>query len=98
MLHTPLKSDGAAAGYAQVSLTWSTEAGGLTVWLEELYVREQFRGKGLGHEAFDFIFRRFEGKARRYRLEVEDYNKGAIRLYKEMGFDFMPYLPMNLDK
>ena len=92
-----IEKDGEAAGYAQVSLTWSTEAGGLTVWLEELYVREQYRGMGLGHEAFDFIFRRFRGRARRYRLEVEDYNKGAIRLYEKMGFGFMPYLSMYKD-
>lgn len=31
---------GAPAGYGLVSLTYSNEAGGLVVWLEELYIRD----------------------------------------------------------
>ena len=34
----------------------------------------------------------------RLRLEVEDYNKGAMRLYERMGFELLPYLQMVIDK
>ena len=43
-----LTHQGAPAGYALLMKTWSQEAGGLTVWVDELYVDPAFRGHGLG--------------------------------------------------
>ena len=43
-----LECGGAAAGYAQLSFTYSSEAGGRVIWLVELYVRTQYQGLGLG--------------------------------------------------
>ena len=34
----------------------------------------------------------------RFRIEVEDYNDGAKRLYERMGFELLPYLQMVIDK
>ena len=45
-----LEQDGETAGYGLLSLKYSHEAGGLELWVEELYVRPAFRGRGLGHE------------------------------------------------
>ena len=39
---------GQAAGYALLMKTWSQEAGGLVVWLDELYIAPAFQGHGLG--------------------------------------------------
>ena len=36
------------AGYAQLSFTYSNEAGGMVVWIEELYIRPAFQNRGLG--------------------------------------------------
>ena len=36
------------AGYALLAKTFSQEAGGLVVWLDEMYVRPAYRSKGLG--------------------------------------------------
>ena len=47
-----LEQDGETAGYGLLSLKYSHEAGGLELWVEELYVRPAFRGRGLGHEFF----------------------------------------------
>ncbi len=90
------KKDGKTAGYGQVSLTYSTEAGGLVVLLEEIYVRPEFQGMGLGREYFAFIRERYKNAAR-IRLEVDADNAGAIRLYKSQGLDFMTYLQMYAD-
>ena len=46
-----------ACGYALLSKKYSHEAGGLELWLEELYLRPEARNQGLGSEFFDFLRR-----------------------------------------
>ena len=83
------EADGERAGYALISRSWSQEAGGMTIWIEEIYITEENRGKGLGTELFEYLFENFP--APRFRLEVEPENEGAVRLYKSLGFDWFPY-------
>lgn len=85
-----------ACGFALLSKTFSQEAGGLSVTIEEIYIEPAYRGKGLGTAFFEFIKK--EIPAMRFRLEVEDYNVGAKRLYERMGFEMLPYLQMVIDK
>ncbi len=85
---------GEPAGYGLVSLTYSNEAGGLVVWLEELYIREQARGLGLGTELIAYIENRYGNRAARFRLEVEESNRAAVRLYERMGYTPLPYSQM----
>ena len=40
--------DGTPCAYCLLALTWSNEAGGLCVWLDELMVDDEQRGKGIG--------------------------------------------------
>ncbi len=80
---------GTVAGYALLAKTFSQEAGGLVVWVEEIYVKPQFRGKGLGGEFFEFLEK--ERPAARYRLEIEPENERAVALYRKNGFEMMPY-------
>ncbi len=82
------------AGYAMTAKTFSNEAGGLVVWLEELYLRPDFRGHGLGSEFFAFIEDTYRGKAARLRLEVEEDNVAARCLYERLGYRPLPYLQM----
>ena len=53
------------------------------------------RNQGLGSEFFDFL-RRYGASlgARRLRLEVEEENTGAMRLYARMGFKALDYRQM----
>lgn len=83
-------------GFALLSKTFSQEAGGLSVTIEEIYIEPPYRGKGIGTSFFEFLKR--EIPAMRYRLEVEDDNEGAKRLYERMGFELLPYLQMVIDK
>ncbi|WBY64355.1 GNAT family N-acetyltransferase [Thermocaproicibacter melissae] len=91
------EENGMAAGYALLSLTWSNEAGGLTVWLEEIYVRPEYRGMGIGKSLITRVFREYKDKAVRFRLETEPLNNAARRLYKSLGFQEFPYYQMALD-
>ncbi len=90
-----LLSDGETpAGYALLQKTYSREAGGLTVWIDEIYLRPAFRGKGLAKELFALAETL---GARRLRLEVEPENERAVALYKKLGYRELEYRSMIKD-
>lgn len=86
-----LVCDGNNVGYCVTMKTYSVEAGGITIWIDELFVLEEYRSKGLGRELFKYIEENCDKKLRRIRLEVELENGRAISLYKKMGFEPAPY-------
>ncbi|MDO5602802.1 MAG: GNAT family N-acetyltransferase [Oscillospiraceae bacterium] len=91
-----IEKDGVLSGYMLLSLTYSSEAGGLTVLLEELYIKPSCRGGGLGHEALSFLFSAYP-QAKRFRLEVAPDNLRAKELYAREGFTELPYIQMILE-
>jgi len=93
-----IEKDGETAGYAQISLTFSNEAGGLVVWIEELYIRERFRGAGLGKGFLAFIRKEFQGKAKRFRLEITETNTSAECMYLRSGYEHLGYRQMILEE
>ena len=86
-----LVCDGNNVGYCVTMKTYSVEAGSITIWIDELFVLEEYRSKGLGRERFKYIEENGDKKLRRIRLEVELENGRAISLYKKMGFEPAPY-------
>lgn len=88
--------EGTPCGFALLSKTFSQEAGGISITIEEIYIDPEYRSKGLATEFFEWL--KNESCAMRLRLEVEDYNKGAMRLYERMGFKLLPYLQMVIDR
>ncbi len=85
------------AGYALTAYTFSNEAGGKVVWIEEVFIKSDFRGKGLGGEFLRFIKKEY-GDFARIRLEVEESNDGAVRLYRREGFEPLNYTQYVIDK
>ena len=79
-------------GYTMVAKSFSTEFGKACIWIEDLYVKEQYRGMGIGKLLLDFITNRYIDCI--FRLEVEEDNQRAIRLYEKCGFDRLPYMEM----
>lgn len=88
--------DNKPCGFVLLSKTFSQEAGGLSVTIEEIYIDEEYRGRGLATEFFDYL--KSIDEIARLRIEVEDYNEGAKRLYERTGFKLLPYLQMVIDK
>lgn len=91
-----LEYDSKIAGYGNIAFTYSIEAGGKVVWLEELYIKPQFQRKGLGKEFFDHVQTNYPAK--RFRLEVTASNVDAIKLYKHLGYENLNYIQMIKDE
>ena len=89
--------NGVPCGYALFSFTYSNEAGGEVLLIEELFIKEDFRGKGMFGELFEFIKKKYSKKVARFRLEVTGVNKNAIEIYKKYGFRELEYTQMILD-
>ena len=68
------------------------QTAGMVTWIEELYIKPQFRGHGLGKEFFAFLQSSLSEGVKRFRLETEPENSGAIRLYKSLGFRPLEYI------
>lgn len=84
------------AGYAMVAKGYTTEFGGVCLWLEDLHVKEAYRGQGIGTKFFAFLKRTAKADgAVRLRLEAEAENEGAVKLYKREGFREVPYLELD---
>jgi GNAT superfamily N-acetyltransferase len=82
--------DGEAAGYAVFFYFYSTFQGRPALFLEDLYVPDQFRGKGIGKALLAAVAKlAIEEKCFGMRWEVLDWNTPAIEFYKRLGADFL---------
>lgn len=79
-------------GYSMVAKSFSTEFGKPCIWIEDLYIKDSYRGLGLGSKLLEYIGKRFANCI--FRLEVEEENERAIRVYEKWGFSVLPYMEM----
>lgn len=78
---------GETAGYLAVAIGFTIEAGGNDGFLDELYLKERFRGRGIGRRAVEFAIAACPALGiRRLSLEVETHNTRAQKLYQDVGF------------
>ena len=74
---------GKVQGYAMVAKSFSTEFGKPCIWIEDLYMKREYRGLGLGSQFFAFIEKKYPNSI--LRLEVEEENERAIHVYQKCG-------------
>lgn len=79
-------------GYAMVARSFSTEFGLPCLWLEDLYVRQGWRGGGIGSCFLQYLSDTYPDRL--VRLEVEVENLGARRVYEKQGFASLPYVEL----
>jgi ribosomal protein S18 acetylase RimI-like enzyme len=82
-----IEQDGIAAGYLVVCFGWSLEFHGRDAFVDELYVRERFRGQGLGGRALEVAAELCRASGvRALHLEVDRRNTRAQGVYRKAGF------------
>ena len=86
------EDDGVVQGYGMAAKSFSTEYGRQCIWLEDIYIKSEYRGLGLGSRFIDHMTQKYPDAL--LRLEVEEENERAVRVYKKNGFEFFPYQEM----
>lgn len=81
-------------GYCQLSFTYSSEADGIVVLIEEIYIKPECRGKGIAHQIFGFVENEYKNSAKRLRLECSKANPKAYALYSRLGYNVLDYIQM----
>jgi len=85
-----IEADGVVAGMAIWFLNYSTWQGKHGIYLEDLYVRPEFRGRGLGRALLTHLAAicNSEGYGR-FQWWVLDWNSPAIEFYRSIGAEAM---------
>ena len=84
-------------GFGYTTIYYACEVGGTCMMFEELYLKEETRGKGYGSRFFEEVMKQHP-EVMRFRLEVTRSNEAAVRLYERLGFTFLSYDQMILDR
>ena len=82
---------GEPAGFTVWFLIFSSFRGRHSLYVEDIFVRPQFRGRGIGKALMARLARRCvdQGYAR-FEWAVLDWNKPAIEFYQSLGATVMP--------
>jgi len=80
--------DGRPVGFADLRIYPEFMHGGLSAYLHNLFVREEYRGRGIG----DALLKKTMEQAKKtgavaYHISVKAKNIGAIEFYKKRGID-----------
>ena len=86
------ESEGNIQGYAMAAKSFSTEFGKPCIWIEDLYIKDDYRGLGIGSMFLEYIEEKYSDHF--LRLEVEEENERAVKVYEKSGFQVLPYMEM----
>jgi GNAT superfamily N-acetyltransferase len=79
------------AGFALFFHTYSTFLGRRSLWLEDLFVRPEYRGHGLGRQLLLALARLArDRRCGRFEWAVLDWNAPAIAFYESLGATILP--------
>ena len=81
-------SENEIVGYIILTFIFSFEYGGKIAFVDELFIKETARGKGIGKEAIQFIQAEVPKLSLKLLyLEVEPHNENAQKLYLAHDFE-----------
>ncbi len=80
------ETDGAIAGFALYFFQYSTWEGRPALYLEDLFVRERYRKRGIGKALFQRLAQvAVERGCTRFQWECLDWNQPALDFYETVG-------------
>ena len=81
-------------GYGMIAKSYSTEFGKPCVWIEDIYVVPEHRGRGAGTAFIRLVRETFRDAV--IRIEAERENAAAVAAYVKNGFAELPYMELVL--
>jgi GNAT superfamily N-acetyltransferase len=80
--------DDVAVGYVVLCFGYSLEWRGRDAFVDEFYLRDDYRGRGWGRQAMDFVEKAARSLGvRTLHLEVVRENAAALQVYRKLGFE-----------
>jgi GNAT superfamily N-acetyltransferase len=82
-----IQNDDEIVGYIIITYGYSLEYNGRDIFIDEFYIKDSYRNKGIGKTALKFVeeFSKNNGIAA-IHLEVKEKHKKARTLYEREGF------------
>jgi ribosomal protein S18 acetylase RimI-like enzyme len=81
------ETDNNVVGMCTAQLVVSTAKGGFSGLIEDMVIRHEYRGKGLGSRLLDAVEKWcFSSGTRRIQLLADKNNKKALRFYSKYGW------------
>ena len=81
-----LELDKNPIGYALFFYNFSTFVGRSGLYLEDIFIKNEFRGRGIGKEVFKFLAKKArEEGCKRMEWVCLDWNEPSINFYKSLG-------------
>jgi ribosomal protein S18 acetylase RimI-like enzyme len=82
-----IRAEAEAIGYLVLTLGYSIECGGRDAFIDEVYLRVEYRGQGIGRQTIAFVETQCRALGvRALHLEVARDNTNAYALYRKVGF------------
>ena len=91
-----LEQDNQVVGFAYLTFFYACEVSGKVIMIEELFIKEQYRGRGYGQQFMDWLYAAYPDVVR-FRLEITPENR-AVNLYRRNGFVELTYGQMVYDR
>ena len=77
----------APVGYILVSFGFSIEFGGRNAFIDEFFIRESVRGRGMGSQCLQLLLPQLRDMGvKAVHMEVDQANVAAAKLYRKAGF------------
>lgn len=94
-----VRSDGEPIGFAVYFYSFSTFLAKPTLHLEDFYISEKDRGKGIGKKVLKFLAKTaLENDCLRFEWTCLEWNKPSIRFYENLGAKpLRGWIPFRMD-
>ena len=79
-------ADETVAGYGMLVFCWSNEYGGDILCIDELYIKEEYRGSRLASAFVGYLSGAYENVVA-ISAEATPSNEAALKLYNRLGFE-----------
>lgn len=79
-------------GYGMIAKSFSTEFGKPCIWIEDIFIKEAYRKRGITRDFFHMLEAMYPNHL--FRIEAEEDNERAVKVYRQAGFTTLPYLEL----